>query len=62
MIAVPGVAPVTVPITTEATAVLPELHVPPVVASDKMIVLPEHTAPVPEIAAGNGLAVTVAVT
>ena len=54
MVAVPDVTPVTTPVvTTVATAVLPLLHVPPVVASLRVVVEPIHTAAVPTIGATN---------
>ena len=61
--------PADTPVTTPpalivATAPLDELHTPPAVASDKVVVLPTHTVVVPVIAAttGSALTVTVAVT
>jgi len=55
-------SPVTIPpVETVACAVLLLLHVPPLVASDKLMVDPVHTLVGPLIAAGNGLTVTGAV-
>jgi hypothetical protein len=63
MLAVPAVMPVTIPSPepTRAIATEPELHEPPVDELDKVIVLPVHTLPGPEIADGAGLTVTTAV-
>src|SRR5438445_22670 len=44
-----------------ATAMLPLLQVPPVEASDNVVIAPVHTVSVPDIAAGNGLTVMVVV-
>jgi hypothetical protein len=55
MVDVPAVMPVTVPLVTEAPAVL--LHVPPPVASASTVVRPTHTEAVPVMAAGLGLIV-----
>ena len=55
--------PVTIPVD-EPTVAIPVallLHVPPVVASVKAVVSPEHTFIVPVIDAGNGFMVTIAV-
>lgn len=57
------VLPVTTPVVDpiEALALL-LLHVPPVVASLRAVVLPMHTFVVPVMAAGSALTVTVVVT
>ena len=49
IVAVPAATPVTTPVEelTVATAVLEELHVPPDVAFDKVVVCPEQTVVVP---------------
>jgi hypothetical protein len=62
IVAVPAATPVTMPPETVATEVLDELHTPPVVTSDSVVVLPGHTDVVPVIAAttGYGLIVTAA--
>ena len=60
--AVPAVAPVTIPVAvTAATAALLLLHVPPAVASDNVVVAPVHTVVVPVIVPAVGVAVTVTV-
>jgi hypothetical protein len=61
IVAVPGVMPVTTLLTEPivATAVLPLVHVPPVVALASVVVSPTHTAVPPVIAAGSGLIVTI---
>jgi hypothetical protein len=61
MVAVPAIDPVTTP-DPSIEATLGELltHEPPLVVEDNVVVLPTHTAAVPEIAAGTGLTVTVA--
>ena len=65
MVALPATTPVIMPEAepTVATAVLPELHIPPVLASFKVIAEPTHIAGVPVIdpALARGLTVTVAV-
>jgi hypothetical protein len=63
MFVVPAVTPETIPdiAPTVATDVVPLLHTPPEVASDKLVVAPEHTLLAPEIAAGNGFTVTIVV-
>jgi hypothetical protein len=60
---VPVVAPVTVPEErpTEATDVLPLLHVPPVVVFPNDTVKPAHTVSVPDISDGNGFTVMVVI-
>src|ERR1700677_2736201 len=64
MVAVPGVAPVTVPedIPTVTTDVLPLLQVPPVVVFSNVVVSPAHTVSVPEITDGNEFTVMPLVT
>jgi hypothetical protein len=59
MVELPGVRPDTMPepVPTVATRVEPEVHVPPVVASESTVVRPVHTTPVPVIASGNGFTV-----
>ena len=61
MEAVPADTPVTTPDAepTVATPVLPEVHVPPAVASLSVVVSPAQTTAVPVIADGSGLTVTV---
>ena len=58
---VPAVVPVTMPelVPTVAIPVAPEVHVPPVVASLKVVVDPAHIVNVPVIDDGNGLTVTI---
>lgn len=58
----PAVTGVTTPDpeTIVATAVLPLVQDPPLVASDNVIVDPVHSAPAPVIAAGVGFTVTFA--
>ena len=52
----PEAIPVTVPAEpTVARAALLLLHVPPAVASDKVVVAATHTVVTPVIPAGNGL-------
>ena len=55
---VPAATPATTAVVAVATEVLPELQVPPVVASVKVVVNPAHIVAVPEIAAGEALTVT----
>lgn len=63
MRAVPAATPFTTPpLVTVATDVLPELHVPPMMLLDKVVVAPVHTEVVPVMAAGDELTVTVVVT
>ena len=59
MVAFPWDTPETTPVDA-ADATLPSLllHVPPAVASVRLVVKPTHTEAVPVIAAGNGLIVT----
>ena len=61
MVTVPALTPVTTPVpaTTVAMLVLPLLHVPPVVADVRLVVLPAHNTSVPPIAAGVADTVTV---
>lgn len=64
MVDVPGVTPVTIPVL--AIVAMPVellLHMPPPVASVKLVVAPVHTVAVPVIlpAFGNGLTVMVEV-
>lgn len=56
----PIATPVTIPDdgSTVAIADDPELHIPPAVASDKIVVNPLHTEVIPVIGAGNGFTVT----
>lgn len=63
MVTMPAATPVTMPVDdpTVAVPVAPEDHVPPLVASASVSVLPTHTPPAPVIAAGMGYAVTVVV-
>ena len=64
MVTVPAVTPVTIPVLapTDAVPVLLLLHVPPVVAELSVVTAPVHTVDAPDIAAGNGLTVTTAIT
>ena len=62
IVAVPADTPVTSPLLfTVAIPVALLLHVPPAVASENCVVLPEHTVCVPVIAATTGAALTVTV-
>ena len=56
--------PVTIPVVepTVAREVLLLLHVPPPAASDKLRLAPEQTEPLPVMAAGSGLTVTIVLT
>ncbi len=60
MVTVPALTPVTVPdaLPTVAFAVLLLLHVPPLVAFAKVVVLPVHVTAVPVITAGIAFTVT----
>ena len=62
-VAVPKELPVAIPLLKPmvSTAVLLLAHVPPVVASDKVVVKPTHTVMVPVMADGSAFTVTVAV-
>lgn len=64
MVTVPAATPATIPVVapTVAVAVLLLLHVPPVVVELNVVTAPVHTVEAPDIAAGNGLTVTVAIT
>ena len=63
MVNVPAATPVTTPVVLiVATEVLLLLHVPPAVASVKLVVNPIHTDAVPVMVAGKGLTVAVVVT
>ena len=59
----PDNTPVIIPVEEPAVAipVLPLVHVPPLVASLKVVVKPAQTAAVPVIDDGNGLTVTTTV-
>lgn len=61
MVVVPGKPAVTIPVVRPivATVVLPLLHVPPAVASDKVMDEPAHTLADPVIMEDDGLTVTV---
>lgn len=63
IVVVPAVTPVTTPVEEliVATAVLLDVHTPPVVVLDNVVVDPEHTDVVPVIDATTGKAVTVTV-
>jgi hypothetical protein len=63
MMLVPEATPVTTPVddTTVATAVVPLLHVPPVVVLFSVVVIPTQTFVTPVMFAGNGFTVTSAV-
>lgn len=62
IVAVPAETPVTTPeaLPTVATPVVPEVHVPPVVASPKVVVAAVHIAAMPVIAPGAAITVTTA--
>lgn len=61
--AVPAETPVTIPVEpTVATDVLPLLHVPPLVASLRVVTSPAQTTIVPVIDEGAGLTVILCVT
>ena len=58
-----AVVPVAIPVTIPAALIVPtvislQLQVPPVVASEREVVDPEHTLAVPPIAAGKAFTVT----
>ena len=59
--AVPGLTPVTMPddVPTVATAGLPLVHTPPVVALANVVVKPVHTKPLPVIGVESEKIVTV---
>lgn len=58
----PAPTPVTTPVVpTVAINTLALAHVPPTVASVRLVVKPTHTTPVPVIADGDELTVTVVV-
>ncbi len=63
ILAVPTVIPATTPVAapTEATDVLPEVHVPPVIGLVSVVLVPEHKEAVPEIVPGVAFTVTVRV-
>src|SRR5437763_776971 len=63
MTAVPASTPVTTPLDDPivATAVVLLIHVPPAIASVKLVVDPVQTSSEPAIAAGNGFTVKTAV-
>jgi hypothetical protein len=63
ILVVPTVIPVTIPEREPmvATAVVPEVQLPPTAASDKVIVLPTHTVEGPRMAVGEELTVSVVV-
>ena len=63
IVADPQAIPFTVPVDapTDAMAGVLLVHVPPVVASDSVMVVPEHTFIAPVMAAGRGLMVVTAV-
>ena len=57
--AVPDDIPVTAPAAlTVAIATFPEVQVPPVESSVRLVTAPEQTVVVPDIAAGKGLTTT----
>ena len=64
MIDVPGLTPVTTPEAdpTVAIVVVPLVHVPPLVALLKVVVLPTHIVMTPVIGVGDGNIFTVNVT
>lgn len=57
MVTVPGVTPVTIPVTgsTAATPVEELTQVPPTVPSERGVVKPVHTVKTPEIGSGSGV-------
>jgi hypothetical protein len=59
MVAAPGDAPVTMPdvVPTVAVVLLLLLHMPPIVASLRVAVVPEHTVGEPVMATGTGFTV-----
>jgi hypothetical protein len=63
MVVVPAIIPVTIPVDvpTVATVASALIHVPPAVASLRVVVYipPSHTESVPVIGKGSGLIVTV---
>ena len=59
MFAVPELTPVTFPEPSTVALPLLLLHMPPGVASVKLVINPVQTADVPLISDGNGLTVTV---
>lgn len=63
IVAVPVAIPVTTPVLNPILAMSASLlvHVPPGVASVNVVVRPRHTFVTPDILAGNGLTVNVAV-
>ena len=63
MVAVPAVAPLTTPPVPTPTVVEPAvvLHVPPVTASVKVVMLPAQKKLVPLIVPGTAYTVTIAV-
>lgn len=63
MVTVPGAVPVTIPVAMPivATATLLLLHMPPGVASLRVVVVPGQTILVPKIVAGGAFTVTVVV-
>jgi hypothetical protein len=63
MVAVPAATPLTIPVAEPTVAVVTSLllHVPPLVLLVKFVVAPVHIVPVPVIAEGNALTVTVVV-
>jgi hypothetical protein len=61
MVDVPASKPQMMPVEPMAAIeVLEEAHVPPVVGSVRLEMVPEHSAEGPEIFAGNGFTVMVA--
>lgn len=64
MVGTPMARPATIPVVepTDPRAGLLLLHVPPLVASDNVVVKPTHTNGEPEIPAGVGLTVNGVVT
>lgn len=60
---VPDATPVSMPdaLPASALAVLPLIHVPPIVVLLRVVLEPSHTTGVPEIAAGIAFTVTAVV-
>ncbi len=63
MLAVPAEMPATTPVAapTDATDVLPEVHVPPDTVLVRVVLVPAHIDAVPEIVPGIAFTVTVLV-
>ena len=61
MVVIPAATAVTTPVIglTVAMPLLPELHSPPLTASESVVVFPAHIPAVPVIGRGMGFTVTV---